>query len=130
MARDYRRIDLQFRSRLDGSSPTYSTSSNSLELANKHSGLANCGRHFHCVTEHPVISKILFDLGIMHLRFAKIVIGAAGIHDIIPRGCVWRSPQVLLKVLTKRRERSWGRVKKSGHHVVVLGRLFGLRRGS
>jgi Kef-type K+ transport system membrane component KefB len=35
------------------------------------------------VTSIPVISKILFDLGIMHSRFAKIVIGVAGIHDII-----------------------------------------------
>lgn len=35
------------------------------------------------VTSIPVISKIFSDLGIMHSRFAKIVVGIAGIHDII-----------------------------------------------
>ncbi|MEB3103495.1 cation:proton antiporter [Ferviditalea candida] len=35
------------------------------------------------VTSIPVISKIFQDLGIMHSRFAKIVVGIAGIHDII-----------------------------------------------
>ncbi|MDQ0190112.1 cation:proton antiporter [Alicyclobacillus cycloheptanicus] len=35
------------------------------------------------VTSIPVISKIFSDLGIMHSRFAKIIIGIAGVHDII-----------------------------------------------
>ncbi len=35
------------------------------------------------VTSIPVISKIFTDLGIMHTRFAKIVITCAGIHDIL-----------------------------------------------
>lgn len=35
------------------------------------------------ITSIPVISKIFNDLGIMHTRFAKIVIACAGIHDII-----------------------------------------------
>lgn len=35
------------------------------------------------VTSIPVISKIFNDLGIMHTRFAKIVIACAGIHDIL-----------------------------------------------
>ncbi|MBX5437686.1 MAG: cation:proton antiporter [Alicyclobacillaceae bacterium] len=35
------------------------------------------------VTSIPVISKIFSDLGIMHSRFAKIIVGVAGIHDII-----------------------------------------------
>jgi Kef-type K+ transport system membrane component KefB len=35
------------------------------------------------VTSIPVISKIFNDLGIMHSRFAKIVVACAGIHDII-----------------------------------------------
>jgi len=35
------------------------------------------------VTSIPVISKIFSDLGIMHTRFAKIIVGIAGIHDII-----------------------------------------------
>lgn len=34
------------------------------------------------ITSIPVISKIFNDLGIMHTRFAKIVIACAGIHDI------------------------------------------------
>jgi Kef-type K+ transport system membrane component KefB len=35
------------------------------------------------VTSIPVISKIFNDLGIMHTRFAKIVIATAGIHDVL-----------------------------------------------
>ncbi|WP_409300741.1 cation:proton antiporter [Peribacillus sp. SCS-155] len=35
------------------------------------------------ITSIPVISKIFNDLGIMHTRFAKIVIACAGIHDIL-----------------------------------------------
>lgn len=35
------------------------------------------------VTSIPVISKIFNDLGIMHTRFAKIVVACAGIHDIL-----------------------------------------------
>lgn len=35
------------------------------------------------VTSIPVISKIFNDLGIMHTRFAKIVIAVAGIHDVL-----------------------------------------------
>lgn len=35
------------------------------------------------VTSIPVISKIFSDLGIMHSRFAKIIVGIAGVHDII-----------------------------------------------
>lgn len=35
------------------------------------------------VTSIPVISKIFADLGIMHTRFAKIIVGIAGVHDII-----------------------------------------------
>ncbi|WAH35110.1 cation:proton antiporter [Alicyclobacillus dauci] len=35
------------------------------------------------VTSIPVISKIFSDLGIMHSRFAKIVIAIAGVHDLI-----------------------------------------------
>ncbi|WP_088188463.1 cation:proton antiporter [Desulfosporosinus sp. FKA] len=35
------------------------------------------------VTSIPVISKILSDLGIMHSRFARVVVGIAGVHDII-----------------------------------------------
>lgn len=35
------------------------------------------------VTSIPVISKIFSDLGIMHSRFAKIVVAIAGVHDII-----------------------------------------------
>lgn len=35
------------------------------------------------VTSIPVISKIFSDLGIMHSRFAKIIVGVAGIHDIV-----------------------------------------------
>ncbi|GMA55727.1 putative Na+/H+ antiporter [Alicyclobacillus sacchari] len=35
------------------------------------------------VTSIPVISKIFSDLGIMHSRFAKIVVTIAGVHDII-----------------------------------------------
>lgn len=35
------------------------------------------------VTSIPVISKIFNDLGIMHTRFAKIVVACAGIHDVL-----------------------------------------------
>jgi len=35
------------------------------------------------ITSIPVISKIFNDLGIMHTRFAKIVIACAGFHDIM-----------------------------------------------
>lgn len=35
------------------------------------------------VTSIPVISKILFDLGVMHTRFAKLVVAVAGIHDAL-----------------------------------------------
>lgn len=35
------------------------------------------------ITSIPVISKIFNDLGIMHSRFAKIVIACAGAHDIL-----------------------------------------------
>jgi K+:H+ antiporter len=35
------------------------------------------------VTSIPVISKIFNDLGIMHSRFAKLIIAIAGIHDIL-----------------------------------------------
>jgi Kef-type K+ transport system membrane component KefB len=35
------------------------------------------------VTSIPVISKIFSDLGIMHSRFAKIIVAVAGIHDLI-----------------------------------------------
>ncbi|MEH7352245.1 cation:proton antiporter [Neobacillus drentensis] len=35
------------------------------------------------ITSIPVISKIFNDLGIMHTRFAKIVIACAGFHDIL-----------------------------------------------
>lgn len=35
------------------------------------------------VTSIPVISKIFADLGIMHSRFAKIIVGIAGVHDIV-----------------------------------------------
>src|SRR5579875_661633 len=35
------------------------------------------------VTSIPVISKIFSDLGIMHSRFAKIIVTIAGVHDII-----------------------------------------------
>ncbi|GGI99718.1 hypothetical protein GCM10010885_06270 [Alicyclobacillus cellulosilyticus] len=35
------------------------------------------------VTSIPVISKIMHDLGIIHARFARLVITIAGVHDII-----------------------------------------------
>ncbi|WP_067622730.1 cation:proton antiporter [Alicyclobacillus acidiphilus] len=35
------------------------------------------------VTSIPVISKIFSDLGIMHSRFAKIIVAIAGVHDVI-----------------------------------------------
>jgi Kef-type K+ transport system membrane component KefB len=35
------------------------------------------------VTSIPVISKIFNDLGIMHSRFAKLVVAIAGVHDIL-----------------------------------------------
>jgi Kef-type K+ transport system membrane component KefB len=35
------------------------------------------------VTSIPVISKIFSDLGIMHSRFAKVVVAIAGVHDVI-----------------------------------------------
>lgn len=35
------------------------------------------------VTSIPVISKIFADLGIMHSRFAKIIVAIAGVHDLI-----------------------------------------------
>lgn len=35
------------------------------------------------ITSIPVISKIFNDLGIMHTRFAKIVIACAGVHDVL-----------------------------------------------
>lgn len=35
------------------------------------------------ITSIPVISKIFSDLGIMHSRFAKLVVGIAGFHDIL-----------------------------------------------
>ncbi|MDI3256938.1 MAG: cation:proton antiporter [Kyrpidia sp.] len=35
------------------------------------------------VTSIPVISKILCDLGVMHTRFAKLVVAVAGIHDTL-----------------------------------------------
>ena len=35
------------------------------------------------VTSIPVISKIFSDLGIMHSRFAKIIVAIAGVHDLI-----------------------------------------------
>lgn len=34
------------------------------------------------VTSIPVISKIFIDLGIMHSRFAKLIIAIAGVHDL------------------------------------------------
>lgn len=35
------------------------------------------------VTSIPVISKIFQDLGIMHTRFAKVIVAIAGVHDLI-----------------------------------------------
>lgn len=35
------------------------------------------------VTSIPVISKIFSDLGIIHSRFAKIIVAIAGVHDLI-----------------------------------------------
>jgi Kef-type K+ transport system membrane component KefB len=35
------------------------------------------------VTSIPVISKIFSDLGIMHSRFAKVIVAIAGVHDLI-----------------------------------------------
>lgn len=35
------------------------------------------------VTSIPVISKLFNDLGIMHSRFAKLVVAIAGVHDIL-----------------------------------------------
>lgn len=35
------------------------------------------------VTSIPVISKIFNDLGIMHSRFAKLIVAIAGVHDIL-----------------------------------------------
>lgn len=35
------------------------------------------------VTSIPVISKIFSDLGIMHSRFAKIIVAIAGVHDLL-----------------------------------------------
>lgn len=35
------------------------------------------------VTSIPVLSKILYDLGVIHTRFAKLVIAVAGIHDTL-----------------------------------------------
>ena len=35
------------------------------------------------VTSIPVISKIFIDLGIMHSRFAKLIVAIAGVHDIL-----------------------------------------------
>ena len=35
------------------------------------------------VTSIPVISKILYDLRILHTRFARLVLGVAVIEDII-----------------------------------------------
>jgi Kef-type K+ transport system membrane component KefB len=35
------------------------------------------------VTSIPVIAKIFSDLGIMHSRFAKIIVAIAGVHDLL-----------------------------------------------
>ena len=35
------------------------------------------------ITSIPVISKIFLDLGIIHTRFAKIILGTATLHDIL-----------------------------------------------
>jgi hypothetical protein len=72
------------------------------------------------VTSIPVIWKILFALGIMHSRFAKIVVGVAGIHDII----LWVALAVSSGIDTRRCE-CLGRVVKPGHHFVVPYGLFG-----
>ncbi len=48
------------------------------------------------VTSIPVISKIFADLGIMHSRFAKIIVSVAGIHDII----LWVALAVASSIVT------------------------------
>lgn len=57
------------------------------------------------VTSIPVISKIFSDLGIMHSRFAKIIVAIAGVHDLI----LW----VALAIAS-------GIVSSGGHHGISI----------
>lgn len=59
------------------------------------------------VTSIPVISKIFSDLGIMHTRFAKVIVGIAGVHDII----LWVALAIASGIV-------------SSHHGVSAGTVF------
>ncbi|MCL6548959.1 MAG: cation:proton antiporter [Alicyclobacillus sp.] len=71
------------------------------------------------VTSIPVISKIFSDLGIMHSRFAKIIVGVAGIHDII----LWVALAVAASLVSSHRGVDGWVIAKS------LGVTFGFLAG-
>ncbi len=57
------------------------------------------------VTSIPVISKIFSDLGMMHSRFAKIIVAIAGVHDLI----LWVALAIAAGIVTS-----------GGHHGVSV----------
>jgi len=67
------------------------------------------------VTSIPIISRIFHDLGILHTRFASLILGFAVIEDILlwgvlamTRRLIARSPQRTAKSKDRRRRRSAG----------------------
>lgn len=77
------------------------------------------------VTSIPVISKIFNDLGIMHSRFAKVIVGIAGIHDVL----LWVALGVATSVASQTGVVSFGTVSKSLWitGVFIFGTIFLLR---
>jgi Kef-type K+ transport system membrane component KefB len=70
------------------------------------------------VTSIPVISKILHDLGILHTRFARLVLGVAVIEDIV----LW----ALLAVATALAESGNVPSRKISIHIALTLVYFGL----
>ncbi|MBX6394319.1 MAG: cation:proton antiporter [Alicyclobacillaceae bacterium] len=67
------------------------------------------------VTSIPVISKILYDLGVMHTRFAKLVVTIAGVHDTF----LWVALAVASGLVTARETDTLAAVLKST--ILTLG---------
>jgi Kef-type K+ transport system membrane component KefB len=70
------------------------------------------------VTSIPVISKILHDLGILHTRFARLILGVAVFEDI----CLW----VVLAIATALAEAGALPEKKIFTHIASTLMFFGL----
>ncbi|MFM1652950.1 cation:proton antiporter [Brevibacillus sp. B_LB10_24] len=61
------------------------------------------------VTSIPVISKIFHDLGIMHSRFAKLIVVIAGIHDVL----LWAALGIATSVAGQGGEATVGTISQS-----------------